>query len=106
MNAQRRRGPGDPGPGGPRGTQGPGTAEQSPRVSPLTVPALFGGMMIGLFSGFLFGWWGLIGVGAVVLGTVSMVLAGRSRDVATALLLGTVSAYVIVILLAIFRRVI
>lgn len=77
----------------------------SPRVSPFTVPLLLGGVILGFAAGYLFLWWGLLLVGVVVLTAVAMVFSGRSRDGATAAILGTVAGYVLVLLLAVFRGV-
>lgn len=89
------------------GSQRPGRPEEDdgegpPKVATLTVPLLFIGMIIGFFAGYLLAWWGLIAVGAALLAAVSMVLRGGPRDAATALVLGCVGAYVVVILLAVF----
>lgn len=77
----------------------------SPTVSPVAVPLLLGGVTLGFFAGYVFLWWGLLIVGAVVFAAVAMVLSGRSRDGATAAILGTVVGYGLVLLLAVFRGV-
>lgn len=77
----------------------------SPRVSPFTAPLLLGGVTLGFLAGYFFLWWGLLVVAIVVLAAVAMVLSGRSRDGATAAILGTSAGYVLVLLLAVFRGV-
>ena len=41
-------------------------------------------------------------LGALLMAAVSMVIRGGPRDAATALMLGSVGAYIVVILLAVF----
>lgn len=77
----------------------------SPTVSPVAVPLLLGGVTLGFLAGYIFLWWGLLVVGAVALAAVAMVFSGRSRDGATAAILGTVVGYGLVLLLAVFRGV-
>lgn len=77
----------------------------SPQVSPATIPLLFLGLMVGFFAGYFFVWWGLLAVLAVCVIAFTRVFAGKSRDAATAAILGVVAGYVIVILLALFRGV-
>ena len=79
---------------------------QSPTVSPLMVPLLFLGNVIGFIAGYWLLWWGLLVVAAVLLAAFSMVLRGRSRDGATGAVVGVVLGYGGVILLALFRGVI
>ncbi|MGY5764351.1 hypothetical protein ACXET9_04025 [Brachybacterium sp. DNPG3] len=78
---------------------------RSPQVSPITVPLLLLGLLVGFFAGYLLAWTGAIVVGVLLLGTLSMVLSGRSRDAAAALAVGAVGGYVIVLALAFFRGV-
>ena len=75
-------------------------------ISPLMVPLLLLGLMIGFFAGYFHVWWGLLVVGAVLLAAVSMVFSGRSRDGATGAVVGVLLGYAGVLLLAFFRGVI
>ena len=84
---------------------GRGEGGGSPRVSPFAVPLLLGGVILGFIAGYVFLWWGLLLVGVVVLAAAAMVFSGRSRDGATAAILGTVAGYGLVLLLAVFRGV-
>lgn len=74
-------------------------------VSPMTIPLLTGTLVLGFLAGYFGLWWGLLVVAAVLLGAFSAVLAGRSRDAATAAVLGIVLGYGGVMLLAAFRGV-
>lgn len=76
---------------------------ESPRVSPTTIPLLLLGLIIGFLAAYFFLWWGLLAVVAVCVVAFARVLAGKSRDAATAAILGVVAGYLIVILLALFR---
>ena len=67
------------------------------------IPLLFLGIVVGFIAGYFFLWWGLIAVIAVLVGAVSMVFAGRSRDGATGAAAGVLLGYAGVILLALFR---
>ncbi|HIY23601.1 MAG TPA: hypothetical protein H9837_04730 [Candidatus Brachybacterium merdigallinarum] len=89
------------GPARPERTEEDGEG-RAPQVAPLTVPLLFLGMIVGFFAGYLLAWWGLIVLGALLMAAVSMVIRGGPRDAATALMLGSVGAYIVVILLAVF----
>src|SRR5699024_9568295 len=84
---------------------GQGEGGGSPKVSPFAVPLLLGGVILGFVAGYVFLWWGLLLVGVVVLAAAAMVFSGRSRDGATAAILGTVAGYGLVLLLAVFRGV-
>ena len=75
-------------------------------ISPLMIPLLLLGLLIGFFAGYFFLWWGLLAVVAVLLAAASMVFSGRSRDGATGAVVGVVLGYAGVILLALFRGVI
>ncbi len=79
---------------------------ESVSVSPLTVPALLGGLIIGFLCGYLLGWWGAAVIAVIALGAVSGILVGRNRESLGALVLGGVVGYVMVIALAVFRGVI
>lgn len=85
-------------------TRTPG--EEPEPISPLMIPMLFVGLVIGFVAGYFFLWWGLIAVLAVVIAAVSFVLRGRSRDGATGIIAGVLLGYVGVLLLALFRGVI
>ncbi|MBB5831638.1 hypothetical protein [Brachybacterium aquaticum] len=85
-------------------TRTPG--EEPEPISPLMIPMLFAGLVIGFVAGYFFLWWGLIAVLAVVIAAVSFVLRGRSRDGATGIIAGVLLGYVGVLLLALFRGVI
>ncbi|MFC7374291.1 hypothetical protein ACFQS2_11405 [Brachybacterium sp. GCM10030267] len=74
-------------------------------VSPLAIPLLFAGLMIGFFAGYFFLWWGILAVLAVALGALWMVLAGHSREAAASAIGGVAVGYVILLLLAVFRGV-
>ena len=75
-------------------------------ISPAAVPLLFLGLLVGFFSGYFLLWWGAIAVLAAVVLAAVLLASGRGRDgAATALLLGTLGSYVVVMLLAAFRGV-
>lgn len=84
-------------------TPGRNPGHESPRVSPTTIPLLLLGLVIGFFAAYFLLWWGLLAVLAVCVIAFTRVLAGKSRDAATAAILGVVAGYLIVILLALFR---
>lgn len=77
----------------------------SPTVSPLMIPMLFLGLVLGFLAGYFFLWWGLIVVAAVLLVAATMVLSGRSRDGATGAVVGVVLGYGGLLLVALFRGV-
>lgn len=77
----------------------------SPPVSPIAVPLLLAGLLVGFFAGYFLLWWGLVVVGLLLLGALSMVLSGRSRDGAAALAVGAIGGYVVLLALAFFRGV-
>lgn len=79
------------------------SGSSSPTVSVLTVPALFGGLVLGFMVGYWLVWWGALVVVVVAMAAFGAVAAGRERDAATALILGTVLGYGGVLLLAAFR---
>lgn len=83
----------------------PASGGRSAPASPLLVPMLFGGIVIGFFAGYFFVWWGLIAVVAVLAVAASMVLTGRSRDGATGAVVGVLLGYVGILLVALFRGV-
>lgn len=76
---------------------------RSQPVSAATVPLLFGGLVLGFLAGYFLTWWGALVVVMVVIGAISAVLSGRSRDAATGAILGTVLGYLGVIAVALFR---
>ncbi|EWS82911.1 hypothetical protein [Brachybacterium phenoliresistens] len=88
---------------------GPGTDPERPEdgvvhVSPLTVPALFLGLVVGFLAAYFFLGWGAFVLVAVVVGALSALVRGsRHREAAIALVLGTAVGYCGVILLALFR---
>ena len=88
----------------PGPSQGSESGRSAP-VSPLLVPMLFGGIVIGFLAGYFFIWWGLVAVVAVLVIAASMVLTGRSRDGATGAVVGVLLGYVGVLLVALFRGV-
>lgn len=94
--------PGDR-PGRPTDDGRDGGGSTSPTVSVLTVPALFGGLVLGFMLGYWLVWWGALVVVVVAMAAFGAVVAGRERDAATALILGTVLGYGGVLLLAAFR---
>lgn len=77
----------------------------SPTVSAATIPLLFLGLVIGFFAGYFLLWWGVLVVIALSAAAFAAVMAGKSRDAATAAILGVVAGYGILVLLAIFRGV-
>lgn len=77
--------------------------EASPTVSVLTVPALLVGLLVGFLAAYFLVWWGLPIVLVIAMAAFGAVVAGRERDAATALILGTGLGYAGVILLAVFR---
>ena len=72
-------------------------------MSPLLVPLLFVGLLIGFVAGYFFLWWGLVAVAAVLVVAASMVLTGRSRDGASGAVVGVLLGYLGVMLVALFR---
>ncbi|MDN5600403.1 MAG: hypothetical protein ACTHV2_05900 [Brachybacterium sp.] len=89
----------------PGPSQRAGSGGGNTPVSPLLVPMLFGGLVIGFLAGYFFVWWGLIAVAAVLVIATSMVLTGRSRDGATGAVAGVLLGYVGILLVALFRGV-
>lgn len=89
----------------PGPSQRSGSGGGSTSVSPLLVPMLFGGIVLGFLAGYFFVWWGLVAVAAVLVIAASMVLTGRSRDGATGAVVGVLLGYVGVLLVALFRGV-
>ncbi|WP_394214754.1 hypothetical protein [Brachybacterium vulturis] len=87
----------------PGPSQRSGSGDGSTPISPLLVPMLLGGIVIGFLAGYFFVWWGLIVVAAVLVAAASMVLTGRSRDGATGAVVGVLLGYLGVILVALFR---
>lgn len=77
----------------------------SPSVSPLMIPMLFLGLVLGFLAGYFFLWWGLLAVVAVLLAAASTVLTGRSRDGATGAVTGVLLGYGGIMLVALFRGV-
>lgn len=93
---------------GPSGR--PGSAQRpggggSPEVSPLMIPMLFLGIVLGFLAGYFLTWLGLLVVGAVLLVAVLMVLSGRNRDGATGAVVGVLLGYLGIMLVALFRGV-
>ena len=86
-------------------SQDRGDDRRSTPVSPLMVPLLFVGLLIGFVAGYFFIWWGLIAVAAVLIASVAMVLRGKSRDGATGAITGVLLGYVGIMLVALFRGV-
>lgn len=78
---------------------------ESAPISPLMIPMLLLGLIIGFFAGYFFLWWGLLAVAAVLLAAASMVFSGRNRDGATGAVVGVLLGYAGVLLLAFFRGV-
>lgn len=89
----------------PRGRRAPEPEPGAPvEVSPLTVPGLLGGIVLGFLAGYFFLGWGAFVLLLVVLGALGAVLRGSEhREAAFALVLGTALGYGGVILLALFR---
>lgn len=85
-------------------SQSSGSGGSTP-VSPLLVPMLFLGIVIGFLAGYFFTWWGLIAVAAVLVIAASVVLTGRSRDGATGVVVGVLLGYLGIMLVALFRGV-
>ncbi|ASK66892.1 hypothetical protein CFK39_14995 [Brachybacterium avium] len=75
-------------------------------VSPLLVPMLLVGLVIGFVAGYFLLWWGLIAVVAVLVLAASTVLSGRSRDGATGAVVGVLLGYAGILLVAFFRGVV
>ncbi|MGP5259174.1 hypothetical protein ACTXMW_10665 [Brachybacterium paraconglomeratum] len=92
------QGPGRQGAGASRGS-----GQQPAPVSPLMIPLLVLGLVIGFFSGYFLLWWGALVVLGVIVAAVALVLRGRSRDGATGAIAGVLLGYAGVILVALFR---
>ena len=75
----------------------------STNVSPVMIPLLFLGLMVGFFAGYFFLGWGVLAVVAVLAIAFSMVLRGKSRDGATGAVTGVVLGYGGFLLLLLFR---
>ncbi|ATG55045.1 hypothetical protein CFK41_09890 [Brachybacterium ginsengisoli] len=89
----------------------PGSPQEDPRggsaeISPLMIPMLFLGIVVGFLAGYFLLWWGLLVVAAVLGLAVTMVFSGRSRDAATGAVLGVLLGYIGLILVAFFRGVV
>jgi hypothetical protein len=78
-------------------------SRSSTPVSPLMVPMLFVGLLVGFVAGYFLLWWGLVAVAAVLAIAASLVLTGRSRDGATGIVTGVVLGYLGIMLVALFR---
>lgn len=76
---------------------------RSTPVSPLMIPLLFLGIVIGFVAGYFFLWWGLVAVVAVLGIAASLVFTGRSRDGATGIVAGVLLGYLGIMLVALFR---
>lgn len=90
------------GPGRPSGEDG---ERRSAPVSPLAVPLLMLGLLVGFLSGYMLLWWGAVIVLVAALIALSMAVSGTHRDAAAALVVGTAGSYLVVMLLAGFRGV-
>jgi hypothetical protein len=86
-----------------RPAPGADDGRRSRPVSPLMIPMLFLGLVIGFLAGYFFLWWGLVAVAVVLLAAASLVLTGRSRDGATGAVGGVLIGYVGILLVALFR---
>ena len=87
-------------------TRAPEPERRSTPVSPLLVPMLFLGLIIGFIAGYALLWWGLLAVAAVCGVSASLVFAGRNRDGATGAVVGVLLGYLGIMLVAWFRGVI
>ena len=91
-------------------SQRPGSApgdddRRSTPVSPLLVPLMLLGLLVGFVAGYFLLWWGLVPVAIMLAIAVSAVLRGRDRDGATGAVVGVVLGYAGVMLVALFRGV-
>ena len=86
-------------------TRAPEPERRSTPVSPLLVPMLFLGLLIGFAAGYFLLWWGLLAVVAVCGVAASLVFTGRSRDGATGAVVGVLLGYLGIMLVAWFRGV-
>lgn len=91
-------------PGDRRAASDWGAGEPEP-VPLLTVPLLFGGLLLGFFSGYMLMWWGLVIVACAVVMSLAMFWRNQ-RIVAISAAGGTALGYLLLLALALFRGVI